>query len=222
MSEEYNDKNTDHETEFREIIQEQLDGMLPAVMEFDEYRQSLYDGLADMVTKLHDENCAPGSVDLTVTLREQPLQDLFSEILRDTKDRDGAIDVIVGIFKSDSDERVNLLRKLLNDDECIQFFDKEQLRSLVENAFDPATESTAVSNLVGLYQSDLSSDLDNFMQHLISLHEDKLLIQAPKPEMQEMTLEINKTPRDHAVDIAKIAAGVTIALVVDKLLRREK
>lgn len=215
----------DEELTFREIIEKDIGGALPALLKFDEKRNRLYDRLAEVVVEM-SESQGLGESEVEYTGIGDAFKNLLKEIYMNNSDHDVGFEMVLNFIKCDSDERIGMMRGFLDDeDECLQVFEREHLEAILSSIVaDCDTVDELIDGVTDLYETDLLSDVDVFRGHLIEAHHQKYHDgsgdEASSDEVQ--ILEIKKTKGEHAADVVKIALGVSIALAVDRLIHRNK
>lgn len=213
------DQQDDSSRVFAELVASNNIEVITAVSDFDEKRHATLDAVSKLTAEINEAIEKGVTFDLLeINLGE--LGDSFSNLARAILMADGqnqaAVEVIVDIHQEDSDSRVKTLRDLVQcEGDCFEVLEKDFLRDLTtHNILDAENFDAAVEILGGFYAYDLQLDLDTWQAHISRQLESQPLVQTA-------TIEIKKSPKEHVVDVLKIAAGVSIALTVDKLLRRK-
>ena len=214
-----NEANTDRV--FRAIIENEIGGSFPALMEFDERRGTLYDQLAAAAVDMTESRATRGMIGLDIENVNQSVDKLFAEILASDAEADERLGMITDIIKADSDERLTLMRSLLGletDGSFMTYYPREELADMVNTIVLTGSDSSNDSyNLMEFYKYDMNYDVRNFLEHLTAQHKERLVA----AEGAEAPYQIKKSIGEHAVDVAKIAAGASIALAINHFLRRK-
>lgn len=214
--------NSGHEisddASFREIIETEVGGSFPSLLKFDTSRNQLYDRLAELAIQIPELLHAGERQDIDIA----EVNDSFEELVKSVYTEDGMsavfLDTVLDLILSDSRERISMMRAALDESSSMADFKHDSLKALMSDLIDVASsDDEALDNLVTMYNYDLSRDIESYVEQLV--HKSH---QSPSEPNQESpsTLEIKKELKDHVTDVAKIVAGVTIALTLDRLLRR--
>lgn len=224
MAEFQNGRESDDDYNFREIIEKDVGGSLPALLDFDERRNGLYDRLAQVAVEIDESRDRHGETDIKYEGIKGSFKNFLKELYGSITDHDTRLEVVARFIKTDSDERIHMMRGFLGDDNCLEEFEQSCLEDILNHIIATSeTVDDVLNGIAELYEDDLLNDIDVYMGHLISMHLEKLNDEPHSHDDDEVqTLEIKKSVGEHVVDVAKIAAGVSIALAVDRLLRRFK
>lgn len=203
---------------------------------FEDERSVLYDELSELAARASETREAGKKVEIPDHERmSEAYAELVCGILASGADIDTKIDQIVDITKRDTDERVNLMNALTGcKDTCLPHWSQEKLRTGIMDAI--VSDVDPANTISGEYAEDLEQTTSVYVAHLngeAECGEYKVEpgIYDEAGEREHMhddaaqgvaVIDIRKDWKDHAADVAKIAAGVFIALAADKLIHREK
>lgn len=217
MTDIHHDKSPNDDAKFHEITAGMFTAGEVAKVQFDQARHELYDQLAEMACELsenpHDQTTKTFSFEGVYT----SVCEVVKSILNNDIHMDENVSVLVDTLVEDNVQRTQLIEGLL-DGVKFQSLSREQIGVIVRTIMSESkTTDETIDSIASYY-------LDELKTHFITFA--KLLVEKPNEaahvhgETEQATLEIKKNVKDHALDVAKIAAGVSIALALDKLLGR--
>jgi hypothetical protein len=222
MTEQNPELDRHYDEEFRKIMDSPEGSPVEAdlgLAKFDEGRSRLHDQLSEIAANM--DEISEGKEKVPVNL--DGIAESLGEVLRLRLNEGGGIDELVetafAVILADNVERIKLMNYLLGEP-VMPDFKPEDLRALiVASTKNLGTISDAIDKIEQVYHIDLSEDVEQFVRMLINKHlHDTQAHSGADSQMQ--TIEIKKDMKEHAVDVAKIAMGVTVALAVDRLLHR--
>ena len=197
--------------EFREIIAAE-GGMMQALAGFDEQRGIFCDRLAEMAAQASGGGSDRIEI-LNIAGFTSAAEQLFKTVVEESASTDDAKNLLMQIILDDDNERITMIRQILEGDECFDAFDSGRLEEMVDEAIEGAEVASQVAaKLAELYRECIGYDAKMFVGHLGGENED---------DTENMSVDSKPGLRQHAVDVAKIAAGVAIGLAVNRLLRRQ-
>ena len=190
--------------------------------QFERARHEFYDSIAESVIEAYEE-----PLDRMVTLDVTEVAVSFEGVLKDvyvnSTSYDDFVDTLANVLADDAHTRAGFLNSTLHQyGLSMKYYDREtidaQIRDTVTSSESPNLKGS-LESLASMYIDDLSSDMGKFLQVMLEKaggsHSDRGVI-----DDRDLSAPKTETLKKHAVDIAKIAAGVSIAFAVDRLLRR--
>lgn len=178
----------------------------PHLTSFDESRQDLYGRLQALMANPVDVSLYAEDTGKLMSAAARNFADLSLEILREADDRESSQSQIVTLIKGDDEERVKKFSEATGDDAFV-CMDREYIEEHVAEVFNQSETDTDLSEFFyQLYGSVISSDVE------------KLINLAQTRYAKRMQLEMESKPStltvigSHALDVAKIAVGATVAL----------
>lgn len=221
MSEGTPEKGQDYDRHFQEMI-DSPHGVkfISELGKFDTQRGDLYDRLLNLANgvdeTIHEQEQA------LVSLRSvaEQLGGMLQAMFESGDSVDDIVESITEVMINDADERKSLLDDLLGEELIITFSREETSQALKQIIVTADSNEDAIERIVKTYHADLSADVSAFIERLIVGQDYTLHTHTEDQAESEQTFNIQKDFKDHVLDIGKIAAGVTVALALDKLIRR--
>lgn len=186
--------------------------MMQAMAGFDEQRSIFCDGLAEMAVQAGGRGSdgieLPNAAGLT-----SAAELLFKAVVEESAAIDDAKNLLMQIILDDDNERITMVRQILEGDECFDIFDHDYLGWMIDEAIEGADAASQVATkLVELYRECIEHDVRMFVAHLDGQNEGNA---------EAISVDSSPSLRRHAMDVAKIAAGVAIGLAMNRLLWRQ-
>lgn len=209
---------------FADIMKTSEVEVLGSVARFDQIRDSNLDTMAVLVAALSDRDNPPVPEELpqpALTEEADRFGDVVAEILGGQGEHDEKMDLLAGVFHQASAERSYQYNALTQcPDQCTQYWEedgaKDRLTLILDQTEDLQEAAEAIKHF---YLTDLTTDTSGLAEHMEYIVSQN---QAGPGGISQTTVEIKKTPKEHALDVAKIAAGVLMALAIDKAWRQKQ
>lgn len=206
---------------FEEIVTGEFDNnsRIQTMAIFDASRLAIYEQFADVADQMSNPTSEQPILQINYVTLTEGLRAAITDILEDDQDMGENLQLVVETIRTDYEDRYDELNEIL-DDIVFDTPEHEQIEAFVlKTAAKSETYHQTIENIIRRYVDDLEHDVRAFTSLLFEIHgrEDHVHDESTEPS----TLEIKKEFKDHVTDVAKIVAGVTIALAVDKLLKRK-
>jgi len=217
---EFNDKLTPSEQEkrFEEQIDGEFEGRALLFAELDARRIELSDQLSELAARLRGDPTGRGVIDIDVSTHRETFEALVKDILGD-EDVDCQPDDVACLVQTcvvESKARLEMMDVLLEEDAFEPLTEEIAVKIFKRLQKDSENYDDLLERIADMYENDLRQDIQTFIQAMLSKYQS-----GSGTGMPNTISEITKELRGHAVDFAKIAAGVTVALVIDRFLRRK-
>jgi hypothetical protein len=194
--------------------------VIDALNVFDRERQGLYDWLSSVAVELPDVSEYNAETTELITATADAFASLAVAIHNASSDIDTEKMEIERLLQQDDNERTKLFSHLAECD-CFDALDEERTEAVVSEIYEESEDNKTLYDTVhAVYREYLAGDVGSFAGHLQEKHS---VTQSVETKQNETTIEIiMPTPnlRKHALDVAKIALGVTVGLMIHKKLQK--
>ncbi len=184
---------------------------------FDEERHGLYDWLSSVAVESPDVSEYQEATSELITSTAGAFRDLTVVIRRSSQDIDGEKAELEKLWQQDDNERVELLSQLVGH-ECFEALDGESVSQLVDDLYQESDDGKSLAeNTYTVYRAYLAGDVELFAGHVQDKHDVVHGKNLDTKAQDSMKIEITMPEpgvRKHVLDVAKIALGATIAIVV--------
>lgn len=200
--------------EFDGAFGELDDEVVLALNSFDRARNSLHDAIARTAVELpaldaYEEECSEFGSQATAALGE------YVGAALAVQDREAVKGDLIGLWRQDDKERTAIFLGIFEGDECFESYRPGVLEEMVDDIFSTDNPNGIVPDaVVDIYGTMLGDELGLFASHLEKLKMAKGQEEAEVQDKREHS--ISRLAANHALDVAKIAAGTVIALWVHK------
>ena len=191
--------------------------LIESINKFDERRGQLYDWLSSVAVDLPEVAEYHDATSQLITETAEVFVECFREVRRSSDNTDDAKDEIAKIWRTDDTERVKLFCSLV-DCNCFDPFDEERMEVVINDLYDSIeSEADLDENTYEIFRAALSGDVEMFAQHIEQKRENEPKVVSTT----EITIDLdNSKLAKHAVDIAKIALGVSLGIIMSKRLQK--
>lgn len=212
----------------------QYSSMAQALTHFNQLTDSHGDLISEFAVELYDNNTDEPSLD-TYNLASKEAE-AFGAIaavaMSEDETTDDKLRTLSEIYIRASQERAELFSQLVQADEeyvteNLEAPGKELVEDQLAKCFaDGEDTDDIILKIKDCYFQDLAVDYNQLKEYLgvdsESEVESVAETEVSSSSAREVTISIQKSTKDHLLDVAKITAGVLGALAVDRILRRPR
>ncbi|TXG77524.1 hypothetical protein E6P97_01530 [Patescibacteria group bacterium] len=222
---EVNAENADNSEEIFEGLIENLENEeygSDTYAKFDRARHEFYDTILETVSAAYEE---PLEHSLSLNVGEVAIsfEDVLKGVYTSSTSYEDFVGTLTNILTDDAQTRADFLSSTLRQyGLSANYYGHDVIDGLIRNAVSNSEETSlkdALGSLVDMYVSDLTSDMHEFLQVMLEKAEQSHIGRGVIEDGDELGSK-SEAFKKHVVDVAKIAAGVSIAFAVEKLLKR--
>lgn len=191
--------------------------------QFDQTRHNFYDWLAELAVTLPDTSTYRQAASEFLDETAVAFTDMAISIHSSSDDVDAAKSGITELWLQDDNERVNMFRLLTTQDDTFESLGPDRTEEVVNDLYsNSGSEEELAENVFLVYRAFFGSDVQRFSD---CLQEKRGMSLSPVLEENEPMIDISidiATARKAILDVAKIAIGVSLGLMVTRRINRGK